>query len=117
MSGSPSGELDVRLLAAMDVLRDRAVPIPVLAATVGLSPQRLRALARDQVGMPLARWRVWAQLRRAADALQAGEPPAQAAVTAGFADQAHLTRRMRDMMGLTPAAVLPVLRDQPRRAT
>jgi len=37
--------------------------MPSLAATVELSPQRLRALARHQVGMPLARWRVWARLR------------------------------------------------------
>jgi AraC-like DNA-binding protein len=67
--------------------------------------------------MPLARWRVWARLRRAAEALRAGQPPADAAITAGFADRAHLTRRMREMVGLTPAAVLPVLRDHSRRAT
>jgi hypothetical protein len=36
----------------------RSVPMPSLAATVGLSPQYPRALARHQVGMPLARWRV-----------------------------------------------------------
>jgi AraC-like DNA-binding protein len=112
-----SSALDPRLVAALDALRDRGVPMPDLAAMVGLSPQRLRALARQQVGMPLTRWRVWARLRRAAEALRAGESPAAAAVTAGFADQAHLTRRMREMMGLTPAAVLPVLRGQSRRAT
>jgi len=48
---------------------------------------------------------------------RAGQLPADAAITAGFADQAHLTRRMREMVGLTPAAVLPVLRDHSRRAT
>lgn len=35
----------------------------------------------------------------------------------GFADQAHLTRWMREMMGLTPGAVLPALRPHSRRAT
>ncbi|MFG2059643.1 helix-turn-helix domain-containing protein [Micromonospora sp. NPDC048930] len=102
----PSTELDPRLVEALNTLRDRSVPMPSLAATVGLSPQRLRALARHQVGMPLARWRLWARLRRAAEALRAGQSPAEAAITAGFADQAHFTRRMREMMGLTPAAVL-----------
>lgn len=116
IGGGPSGELDPRLVAALNVLRDRGVPMPTLAATVGLSPQRLRALARAQVGMPLTRWRVWARLHRAAEALRAGQSPAEAAITAGFADQAHLTRRMRDMLGLTPSAVLPVLRGHPRRA-
>ncbi|MFC3984243.1 helix-turn-helix domain-containing protein [Streptosporangium jomthongense] len=113
----PSGELDPRLVEALDTLWDGNVPMPVLAATVGLSPQRLRALARHQVGMPLTRWRVWARLRLAAEALQAGRSPAEAAFAAGFADQAHLTRRMREMTGLTPVAVLSLLRGQPLRAT
>ncbi|NUW33318.1 helix-turn-helix transcriptional regulator [Nonomuraea sp. SMC257] len=113
----PSTELDPRLVEALNTLRERSVPMPALAAAVGLSPQRLRALARRQVGMPLTRWRVWARLRRAAEAMRAGRSPADAAIVAGFTDQAHLTRRMREMMGLTPAAVLLHLRGQSRRAT
>ncbi|NUT92450.1 MAG: helix-turn-helix domain-containing protein [Saccharothrix sp.] len=101
----PSTRLDPRLLAALAAVEDRGVPMPEIAALVGLSPQRLRALAREQVGMPLTRWRLWVGLRRAAEALWAGRSPAEAAATAGFADQAHLTRRMREMLGLTPAAV------------
>ncbi|GAA3455395.1 helix-turn-helix domain-containing protein [Dactylosporangium matsuzakiense] len=106
----PSGQLDPRLARALLTLLERNVAMPELAAEVGLSTQRLRALAREQAGMPLPRWRLWVRLRRAAAALQAGRSPAGAAVAAGFADQAHLTRAMRDMMGLTPAAVVPVLR-------
>jgi AraC-like DNA-binding protein len=113
----PSSELDPRLVEALTTFRDRSVPMPSLAAMVGLSPQRLRALARHQVGMPLTRWRVWARLRPAAEAMRADQSLADAATTAGFADQAHLTRRMREMMGLTPAAVLPVLRGHSRCAT
>ncbi|GAA2277978.1 hypothetical protein GCM10010149_21820 [Nonomuraea roseoviolacea subsp. roseoviolacea] len=113
----PSAELDPRLVAALNTLKERSVPMPSLAAAVGLSPQRLRALARHQVGMPLARWRVWARLRLAAEAMRAGRSPADAAIEAGFTDQAHLTRQMREMMGLTPAAVLQHLRGQSRRAT
>jgi AraC-like DNA-binding protein len=112
-----SSQLDPRLVQALNALSDFNTSLPSLAADVGLSPQRLRALARDQLGMPLARWRVWTRLRRAAEALQAGQSPADAASTAGFADQAHLTRQMREMMGLTPAAVLPLLRGQSLRAT
>jgi hypothetical protein len=40
--------------SALTTLRDRSVPMPSLAATVGLSPQYPRALARHQVGIPLA---------------------------------------------------------------
>lgn len=113
----PSGGLDPRLVRALEMLRDGDTPIPGLAAAVGLSPQRLRGLARQQVGMPLPRWRVWMRLGRAAEAMRAGQSPAAAAVTAGFADQAHLTRQMREMMGLTPAVVLAALRGQSRPAT
>lgn len=111
-----SERLDPRLVAALDAVKEHGVALSEVAAMVGLSPQRLRALARAQVGMPLPRWRVWVGLRRAAEALRAGRSPAEAAVVAGFADQAHLTRRMREMLGLTPAAVLPAVRGQVRRA-
>jgi AraC-like DNA-binding protein len=107
-----TSQLDPRLVEALTRLGDQTVPMPDLAASVGLSPQRLRALAREQLGMPLPRWRVWARLRRAAEA---GQSLAGAAVTAGFADQAHFTRRMHEMMGLTPAVVLPVLKPVAQR--
>ncbi|MFI2073541.1 MULTISPECIES: AraC family transcriptional regulator [Streptomyces] len=105
----PSSRIDGRLLAAMDALADRSVPMPRLAEEVGLSPQRLRALARHQLGMPLARWRIWQRLIRAAEALREGQSLADAAITGGFADQAHLNRQMRDMMGLTPSVLRPIL--------
>ena len=105
----PSEDLDPRLMAAMDLLVERGAPMAGLAVRVGLSPQRLRVLSRDQLGMPLVRWRSWQRLSRAAQALRAGRPPAGAAAAGGFADQAHYTRTMREMMGLTPAAVVPLL--------
>jgi len=112
-----SDELDPRLVDALNTLADSDIALPDLAADVGLSPQRLRALARQQLGMPLARWRVWTRLRRAAEALQRGQSLADAATEAGFADQAHLTRQMREMMGLTPSALLPIVRSHSLRAT
>lgn len=105
----PSQELDPRLVAALALLADSDLAMPALAAQIGLSPQRLRALARRELGMPLTRWRVWSRLHRAVAALQTGLPLAEAATTAGFADQAHFTRQMREMMGLTPSVVLRAL--------
>ncbi|MEV1176823.1 hypothetical protein, partial [Nonomuraea sp. NPDC049784] len=49
----PSSGFDSRLLAAMATLADRGEPMPRLAAEVGLSPQRQRALARHQLGAPV----------------------------------------------------------------
>ncbi|MEV7558538.1 helix-turn-helix domain-containing protein [Streptomyces sp. NPDC089795] len=108
----PSAGLDPRLLAAAALLEglEEPVPMEVVAARVGLSPQRLRALARQQLGMPLARRRIWLKLRRSAEALGEGQSPAEAAAAGGFADQAHLTHRIREMIGMTPAAVVRALR-------
>ncbi|WP_328792182.1 MULTISPECIES: helix-turn-helix domain-containing protein [unclassified Streptomyces] len=117
----PSTGLDPRLLAAAALLegwegQEEPVPMELVAARVGLSPQRLRALARQQLGMPLARRRIWLKLRRSAEALGEGRSPAEAAAAGGFADQAHLTRRMREMIGMTPAAVLRVMQVPPASA-
>lgn len=112
-----SQELDPRLVTALALLADSNIAMPSLAAEIGLSPQRLRALARRELGMPLSRWRVWSRLRRAVEALQSGMPLAEAAVAAGFSDQAHFTRQMREMMGLTPTMVRHALGDQGLRAT
>lgn len=113
----PSAVLDRRLQQAMALLSGGDEPMPAIARRCGLSPVHLRALAREQLGMPLARWRIWLRFRQAALSLGAGHTLAEAAVDAGFADQAHFSRCMREMFGVTPAAVLPVLRAQGRRAT
>ncbi|WP_271219459.1 AraC family transcriptional regulator [Streptosporangium carneum] len=118
IAGAPqsSGTLDPRLLAAMEALARRDIQVTGAAVEAGLSPQRLRALARRQLGMPLARWRIWRRLTRAARALVEGQSIAEAAITGGFADQAHFSRRLREMMGLTPTAVLPMLRPSAARS-
>ena len=99
---------DHRLQQAMECLSgDHAFgwSITRLAGEVGLSPARLRAIADRELGMPLSRWRRWAAIRRACIAMVDGQTPTQAAHLAGFSDQAHLTRTMRAMLGITPLAI------------
>jgi AraC-like DNA-binding protein len=105
-----SRHLDHRLMAAMQELTISDTSIQEVAANVGLSSQRLGALARHQLDMPLSRWRVWSRLRRTAAALSEGQPLALAAVTGGFADQSHLSRWMREMMGVTPRSAALAIR-------
>ncbi|MFI8237586.1 helix-turn-helix domain-containing protein [Streptomyces sp. NPDC085866] len=80
------------------------VPISAIAADVGLSPPRLRALVRVSAGVPLTRLRRWARLRVAIADLPR-ESAASAAAGAGFADQAHFTRTARSLLGRTPASI------------
>jgi len=105
--------LDPRLARVLDALPvddDSATTLAATARRVGLSAPRLRALASRDLGVPLARWLLWRKLARAAQAIAAGEPLAAAADAAGFADQAHLTRTMRRMFGVTPRAATTALR-------
>jgi AraC-like DNA-binding protein len=75
-----------------------------LAAEAGLSRfQLLRAFARELEMTPHA-YLVQRRLRVARALLDAGQPIADAAAAAGFADQAHLTRLFRRCLGYTPAA-------------
>ncbi|MFB9431776.1 helix-turn-helix domain-containing protein [Streptoalloteichus tenebrarius] len=77
---------------------------------MALSPPRLRALVREAAGAPLSRLRQWQRLRTAVRVLPHGST-ADAATTAGFADQAHLTRTARRLAGRTPGS----LRSRPVR--
>ncbi len=74
------------------------------ARHVGISASRLRTLAREQLGVSLSTWMLWRKLERAARAVLDGEPLARAAALGGFSDQAHFTRTMRRMFGVTPRA-------------
>ncbi|MFC9977484.1 helix-turn-helix domain-containing protein [Spirillospora sp. NPDC127200] len=94
--------LDPRVACAVqESARDH---IGTIAADVGLSPPRLRALVRASVGVPLVRLRQWTRLRTAMAALPDGSVAA-AAASAGFADQAHLTRTARALLGRAPVSI------------
>lgn len=96
--------LDSRLAFALNwlALEPGSCLISDAALRSGLSESRLRALARDQIGVPLSTWLIWRKLERAARAMSEGESLAYAASVGGFADQAHLARAMRRMFGITP---------------
>ncbi|MFF9897950.1 helix-turn-helix domain-containing protein [Streptomyces longispororuber] len=105
LAGRPS-PLDPRVAHALHLCtsRDPNQPLTSLAAEVGLSAPRLRALVRQEVGITLACLRRWGRLRTAIADLP-DSTAALAAATAGFADQAHLTRTARDLLGRTPASL------------
>ncbi|MGW3496551.1 helix-turn-helix domain-containing protein [Streptomyces sp. NPDC001020] len=98
--------LDPRVAHALceSTRADPRADVGSIAAGVGLSPPRMRALVRASVGVPLVRLRQWARLRAAIADLPR-ESVAAAAALAGFADQAHLARTARDLIGRAPASV------------
>ena len=99
--------IDPRVAAALQNLAV-AECLDQVAAAVRLSPSRLRALVNEQTGAPPAQWRMWQRLRTAILDLPA-KPIALAAIDAGFADQAHLTRTATRLVGQTPGDLARVL--------
>jgi AraC-like DNA-binding protein len=78
-----------------------------LAARVGLSPSRFMHVFTESIGIPLRAYVAWLKLQRASAAIAAGTPLSHAALGAGFADAAHMTRSFRHMLGVTPSELRP----------
>ncbi|MFI2613885.1 AraC family ligand binding domain-containing protein [Streptomyces sp. NPDC018584] len=85
-----------------------------LAAPLGLSRYQLLRAFRTSTGMPPYAWLAQHRVQRARAHLEAGLRPAEAASLVGFADQAHLTRWFRRVLGVTPAAYRDSVRPQQR---
>ncbi|WP_372425497.1 helix-turn-helix domain-containing protein [Salinarimonas chemoclinalis] len=89
-------------LACLAEARD----VAAAAARAGVAPRTLQRLVRDETGRSPDFWRRLARARRAARALLAGTPPAEAAFAAGYADQPHLTRELARWLGTTPGRLV-----------
>ncbi|MBY8887206.1 AraC family transcriptional regulator [Streptomyces sp. PTM05] len=103
---------------ARDVLRDRMADPPSLrnlAGDLGTSPFALLRAFRETYGMPPHTWLTDARVRRARTLLDAGEPPASAAVEVGFTDQPHLNRHFTRIVGVPPGAYQRERRGRPAR--
>jgi AraC-like DNA-binding protein len=77
-----------------------------LAELVGASPYRLSRAFPRELGVSVTKYRNRVRVGRALDQLGRGESSlADVAASLGFADQAHLTRTVRDHVGHTPASL------------
>lgn len=106
----PVREIDARLEAALSLLGPEAERLRILAGAVGLSEVRLRSLARQELGVPMSKLSALKKVIKAAEAIAGGASLSEAAVDAGFADQAHLTRTFKQVIGLTPGQAARPLR-------
>jgi AraC-like DNA-binding protein len=98
---------------ARDLIRDAhpaAAGLLPLAAHLDVSPYRLSRAFTREVGVSLTRYRNRLRVTRTLDRLEAGETHlGMLAADLGFADQAHLTRTVRDHLGHTPTALRRLL--------
>jgi len=85
-----------------------------LATELGMSRYQLLRAFRTATGIPPYAWLAQYRVERARGLLEAGLRPAEVAPLVGFADQAHLTRWFRRVLGVTPAAYRNSVQDAHR---
>lgn len=80
-----------------------SVSIDDLAVLTGLHRAYLIRSFHREVGLPPYAYLMQLRVRDAKRLLAQGEPIAQVAIAVGFADQSHLTRTFKRILGVTPA--------------
>jgi len=90
---------------AKQYLRDRVrenISLTDVAKFVGLSRFHLLRSFAQHVGVAPHGYQVRCRVEMARVMLQKGAAPAEAALYVGFADQSHMTRHFRKILGVTP---------------
>jgi AraC-like DNA-binding protein len=78
------------------------VSLEQIAAAVNVTPFHLLRTFRTQMGAPPHAYLNQIRIRHAKHLLLRGHPIVQVAAETGFSDQSHLTRRFRQVVGVTP---------------
>ncbi len=94
----------------LDARLDQQVHLEEIAGAAGLPVFRLFRAFERHLGMTPHAYQRQARVRAAIALIRLGRPLGEVAAASGFADQAHLTRSFRRMMGVTPG----VFRDATR---
>jgi AraC-like DNA-binding protein len=106
-SHEPVSRAPASVRAVRDLLPERLADAPSLAdlaALTGLSQFALLRAFRRETGMPPHAYLNQLRVRRARLLLDGGLAPADVAAQTGFADQAHMTRHFKRVVGVPPAA-------------
>lgn len=94
---------------ACEYLRDTLeenVSLEQVATVAGYSPYHFLRIFRREVGLTPHGYQLKVRIDRAVELLDGSTPLAEAALECGFADQSHLTRRFKQVLGVTPGQYL-----------
>jgi len=110
VSPPPPGNLSKRRLSGViDYIRDnlaRELSLSELAGIAGLSPSHFATLFKEATNRPVHQFVVHTRVEYALSLLaDRKKSVAEVASLAGFADQSHMARCMRRVVGITPSAV------------
>ena len=93
---------------ALDAIRDAngvGLSLDALSAVAGASRFRIVRSVQRAIGLTPMTYALQLRVYEAKRLIGGGVPLAEAAVAAGFSDQAHMTRRMKRVLGVTPGTV------------
>ena len=94
------------LRRVIEHVRDRLefdLPLRELAGIANLSPSHFSVLFKLSMGMPVHQYVIKCRVERAAELLLGDNLlPSDVALQVGFANQSHMARSMRRVMGVTP---------------
>ena len=97
-------ETDARATHALRLLATQTVA--EVADRMSVTTRQLQRVLRAEVGLTTKTYQRVARLQRFLRDADAGRAIAAAGADAGYADQAHLTREVRRLTGLTPARLV-----------
>jgi len=101
-SGGPPPSI-AKAFERLNAAPESNISLAELAALSGVSRfQLLRGFVRE-LGITPHAYLVQRRVQMARRFLAQGQPPVQAAINAGFADQSHMTRAFLRLVGVTPA--------------
>jgi len=89
-------------LAALQEQANEGGRVALAAARLGVHQRRLQRGLKRHTTRNAARWLALARVRKAARLLASGTALADTAFEAGFADQPHMTRAVKQWLGTTP---------------
>jgi AraC-like DNA-binding protein len=113
-SNAPASMVNVRDRLAAEALNPPS--LQDMAAPLGLSRYQLLRRFTEVYGLPPHAWLRTYRLERARALMATGMPLAAIAAECGFADQSHMTRAFRALLGYSPGAIQLVLQPRSRRS-
>jgi AraC-like DNA-binding protein len=94
-----------RLVRAGVLVHDSLVADALLGDVAGFSTRSLERRVARATGLSRGAMRRISRAEQAVDLLSRGWPPSQVACRTGYADQPHLTRSLRRLVGQTPSQI------------
>jgi len=102
-------EFDQRVITCSTLIKDNIgdnLSSQDLANAVSLSERQLSTLFKQDMGLPIRKYRLWLRLKNVARLVDTGRMLTDAAIDSGFSDSAHFANSCKKLLGLKPTDIM-----------